>query len=158
VTYLDAWRSGTFPKKTASKRVRYQSQTRTVERLSARHQTVLATFPRFRKPLYSCTEGFATLPHVQVRMSLHVTQIYQAFHRVSSANNKCWGEKARVRGYWPATFCNSGLHYTEARLVSQAKTFLINSCWQPSCYLLSATQVTLNELDASESITWPYFK
>jgi len=34
--------------KTASKRVHYQSQTRTIERLSAWHQTVLATFFGFR--------------------------------------------------------------------------------------------------------------
>jgi len=45
-----------IPRKTASKRVRYRSQTQTVERLSARHQAVLATFLGFRKPLYSCTE------------------------------------------------------------------------------------------------------
>ena len=55
--YLDVWRSG-IPGKTAIKRVRYWLQTWTVERLSARHQTVLPTFPGFRKPLYSCIEGF----------------------------------------------------------------------------------------------------
>jgi len=46
-----------IPGKTASKRVPYRLQTRTVERLSARHQTDLATFLGFGKPLYSCTEG-----------------------------------------------------------------------------------------------------
>ena len=38
--------------KTASKRVRYQSQTRTIQRLSARYQTVLAIFLGFRKLFY----------------------------------------------------------------------------------------------------------
>jgi len=84
-----------IPGKTASKRVRYRLQTRTVERLSARHQTVLATFLGFRKPLYSCTEGMC---HSSTRpgTSYHVTQ---AFPRVSTASNKRWGEKAWVRGY-----------------------------------------------------------
>ena len=35
--------------------------------------------------------------------SLHVTQFYQAFSHVSNASNKCWGEKAWVRGYWHCT-------------------------------------------------------
>jgi len=39
-----------IPGKTASKRVRYQLQTRIIEGLSTRHQTVLATFVVFRKP------------------------------------------------------------------------------------------------------------
>ena len=55
--YLDVWRSGTFP---ASKRVLYRSQTQTVERLSARHQTVLATFLGF---IYSCTEEMCHSSH-----------------------------------------------------------------------------------------------
>jgi len=46
-----------IPGKTASKRVRYRLQTRTVERLSAQHQTVFPTFLGFRKPLYHCIEG-----------------------------------------------------------------------------------------------------
>jgi len=50
------WRTWTcggvaHSRKTASKRVRYRLQTRTVEQLSARHLTVLATFLGFRKPL-----------------------------------------------------------------------------------------------------------
>jgi len=75
------WKSGTFPKKTASKWVRYWSQTWTVEWLSARHQTVLTKFLGFRKPLYSCIEGMC---HSSTRpgTSLHVTQFYQAFPRV----------------------------------------------------------------------------
>ena len=87
-----------IPGKTASKRVRYRLQTRTVERLSAWHQTVLATFLGFRKPLYSCTEGMC---HSSTRpgTSYHVTRFYQAFPRVSTASDKRWGEKAWVRGY-----------------------------------------------------------
>jgi len=59
-----------IPRKTASKWVCYRLQTRTVERLSAWHQTVLATFLGFRKPLYSCTEGIC---HSSTRpgMSVH---------------------------------------------------------------------------------------
>ena len=51
MTYLNVWRSGTFPEK--------QQVSDTTDRkhgLSAWHQTVLATFLGFRKPLYSCTE------------------------------------------------------------------------------------------------------
>jgi len=86
-----------IPGKTASKQVRYRLQTRTVERLSARHQTVLPTFLGFRKPLYSCTEGMC---HSSTRpgASYHVTQFYQAFPHVSTASDKRWGEKAWVRG------------------------------------------------------------
>jgi len=64
-------------RKTASKRVCYQLQTRTVERLSVRHQTVLATFLGFRKLLYSCTKGMC---HSSTRpgTSYHMTQFYQA--------------------------------------------------------------------------------
>ena len=32
-------------------------------------------------------------------MSYHVTQLYQAFPRVSNASDKRWGEKAWVQGY-----------------------------------------------------------
>jgi len=33
-------------------------------------------------------------------MSLHVTQFYQAFLHISTASDKCWGEKSLVRGQW----------------------------------------------------------
>ena len=75
--------------------VRYRSQTQTVPQLSARHQTVLATFLGFRKPLYSCTEVMChTSTHPGT--SLHMTQ---AFPHVSTASDKRWGEKAWVQGY-----------------------------------------------------------
>ena len=32
-------------------------------------------------------------------MSLHMTQFYQAFPRISTASDKCWGEKAWVQDY-----------------------------------------------------------
>ena len=62
-----------IPGKTASKLVHYRLRTRTIERLSTRHQTVLAMFLGFRKPLYSCTEGMC---HSFTRpgMSYHVTR------------------------------------------------------------------------------------
>jgi len=88
-----------IPRKTASKWVRYRLQTRTVEQLSTRHQTVLVTFLGFRKSPYSCIEGMrhsSTCPGT----SLHTTQFYQAFPRVSTASDKHWGEKAWVRGYF----------------------------------------------------------
>ena len=53
MTYLDMWRSGTFPEKPQV----YGCTTDCKHGLSARHQTVLAMFLGFRKPLYSCTEG-----------------------------------------------------------------------------------------------------
>jgi len=56
-------------------------QTRTVEQLSARHQTDLATFLGFRKPLYSCTEGMCHSSTHPGR-TYHVTQFYQAFPHV----------------------------------------------------------------------------
>jgi len=54
------------------KQVRYQLQTQTIERLSTQHQTVLATFLGFRKPLYSCTEGMC-YSSTQPGMSYHVS-------------------------------------------------------------------------------------
>ena len=78
--------------------MRYRSQTQTIERLRAWHQTVLATFLGFRKPLYSCTEGMchsSTCPGT----SYHMTQFYQAFPGISTASDECWGEKAWVRGW-----------------------------------------------------------
>jgi len=92
--HVEEWH---IPGKTASKRIRYQLQTRTVERLSAQHQTVLVTFFGIRKLLYSCTKVMchsSTHPGT----SLHVTQFYQALPHVITASDKCWGEKAWVRG------------------------------------------------------------
>ena len=39
--------------------------------------------------------------------SLHVTQVYQAFPRVSIASDKRWGEKAWARGYLLSSYCIS---------------------------------------------------
>ena len=76
--------------------MRYRLLTETIERLSARHQTVLATFLRFRKPLYSCTEGMC---HSSIRpgTSYHMTQFYQAFPHVNTASDERTG--ARRPGY-----------------------------------------------------------
>ena len=94
---LDVWRNGTgrveewhIPSKTTSKWVHYWSRAWNEEWLSAEHQTVLVTFLGFRKLLYS-----ATPPHVHP-MSRYIIardQFFQAFPRVSTASNKCWGEK-----------------------------------------------------------------
>jgi len=77
--------SGRFPEKQQVSECATDCKTQTVEQLSTRHQTVLATFLRFRKPLYSCTRPGT---------SYHVTQFYQAFPRVSIASDERWGEKA----------------------------------------------------------------
>jgi len=94
-----------IPGETASKRVHYRLQTRTAERLSARHQTVLATFLGFKKPLYSCTEGMC---HSSTRpsTSYHAIQFYQAFPRVSTASDTNAG--ARRPGYEAMVW----LHYS----------------------------------------------
>ena len=52
--HVEKWH---IPRKNTSKWVCYRSQPRTIEWLSAQHQTVLVTFLGFRKPLYSRTEG-----------------------------------------------------------------------------------------------------
>ena len=96
--------------KAASKRVRYWSQTQTVDRLSGRHHTVLVMFRRFRKPLYSCTEGLCR-SSTRLGTSLHVTQFYQAFSRVSTASDKRWSEKAWVRDYRSTTTQAVRMHY-----------------------------------------------
>ena len=63
--------------------MRYRLLTETIKRLSARHQTVLATFLRFRKPLYSCTEGMC---HSSIRpgTSYHMTQFYQVLQATNA--------------------------------------------------------------------------
>jgi len=81
-----------IPGKTASKQVHYQLQTRTIERLSSQHQIVLATFLGFSH--FTAVQKECATPG----MSLHVIQFCQAFPHVSTASDKCWGEKAWVRG------------------------------------------------------------
>ena len=81
-----------IPTKTPSKRVHYRLQTRTVERLNDRHQTVLAMFLGFKMLLYNYTEGmchYSTHPGT----SYHMTQFYQAFPRVSTASDKGLGTR-----------------------------------------------------------------
>jgi len=52
--------------------------------------------------LTCCFFGDVPLLHTSMYViactSLHVTQFYHAFHHISTASNKCWGEKAWVRG------------------------------------------------------------
>ena len=70
--------------------VRYWSQKRTIGWLRIQHQIVLEMFLGFRKPLYSCSEGMCHYS-TSLGMSLHASQFYQAFPRVSAASDKCWG-------------------------------------------------------------------
>ena len=79
------WRTWTcggvaHSRKTASKQVPYRLQTRTVERLSAWHQTVLVTFLGFRSRFTAVQKECATPPHIQVR---HTTWL--SFTRPSPA-------------------------------------------------------------------------
>ena len=60
-----------IPRKTTSEWVHYWSQTQTIKQLSTRHQTVFVMFLRFRKPLYSCTEGMCH-SSTHLGMSMHV--------------------------------------------------------------------------------------
>ena len=57
--------------------------------------------PCLQSVVHSLTCCLSGMCHSSTRpgMSYHVTQFYQAFPRVSTASNKCWGEKAWVRGY-----------------------------------------------------------
>ena len=107
MTYLDVAHSRN------KQQVSVLPQTWIIEKLSARHQTVLAMFLGFRKPLYSCTEGIlmchsSTHPDT----SLHMTQFYQAFSHINTASDKHWGEKAWVQAN---NHAHSGFHYPYPR-------------------------------------------
>jgi len=69
------------------------------EALSASKLMLLSSSAR--KLLYSCTGGMC---HSSTRpgTSYHVTQFYQVFPRISTASDKCWGEKTWVRCW---TYC-----------------------------------------------------
>ena len=69
-----------IPGKTASKQVCYRLQTRTVERLSTRHQTVLVTFLDSESHFTAVQKECTTPPHVQIR---HTTWL--SFTRPSPA-------------------------------------------------------------------------
>ena len=73
----------------------YRLQTQTVQQLSVWHQTVLATFLGFRKPLYSLYRS--NVPHLHT--SRYITARDSGLPRVSTASNKRWGEKDWVQGY-----------------------------------------------------------
>ena len=51
-----------------------------------------------RKAALQLYRGNVPLLHTS-RYIINVTQFYQAFPCVSAASDKCWGEKAWVRGY-----------------------------------------------------------
>jgi len=89
MTYLDVWRSGTFLEK---QRVHYRLQTWNVERLSTRHQTDLATF------LGWILKAALQLYRRNVPL-LHTSRYVIPRDSVSTASDKCWGEKAWVQRY-----------------------------------------------------------
>ena len=95
--YLDVWRSGTFPEKlqVSECAINCKRGRRTTECSTS---DSLGNVSWIQKLLYSCTKGMchsSTCPG----MSLHVTEFYLDFPRVSTASHKHWGEKAWVRGY-----------------------------------------------------------
>jgi len=124
MAYLDVWRSGTFPEK------QQVSECTT----DCKH----GPFPGFKKPLYSCTKGMchsSTHPGT----SYHVTQFYQAFPHVSTASEKCWDEKAGVRGYLICTYYSTAILAENNILNSTCNllTFgilnLASKSWSTSC-------------------------
>ena len=126
-----------IPGKTAGKRVHYRSQTRTIEWLSAWHQTVLVMFLGFRKLLYSCTEGMF---HSSTRpgTSLHVTQFYQAW----PPGTFCGPNHDRDLQIWPQMIITS-LFVTTARWYITVRPHgLANHGWR----LHSSTASPVSEL------------
>ena len=96
--HVEEWH---IPRNTTSNWVRYWSQTRTMERLSAWHQAVLAMFLGFRKLLCSCTEGMchsSTHP-ANVQVHHYTWSVLPGLPCVVTASDKHWGEKAWVQGY-----------------------------------------------------------
>ena len=100
--------------------------------LSTQHQIVLVMFLGFRKPFKAIQKECATPPHVHP-MSRYITacdQFCQAFPHISTASDKCWSEKAWVRGYLlpPCLFAmlrhvhRSGAGFTRIRIYAQKGT------------------------------------
>jgi len=56
-------------------------------------------------------------------MSYHVTQFYQAFSRVSTASDKCWGEKVWVQGYFNPGLLSEPTHQVREKLSSSVQSF-----------------------------------
>ena len=97
---LIMWRSGTFPEKTTSETTLPITNMNygTTKGLTAGS---LGDVLGFRKLLYSCTEerchSSTHPPYIQLHHCM--LSVYQAFPHVSTASDKCWGEKAWVQGY-----------------------------------------------------------
>ena len=104
MTYLDVWRSGTFPK-TVSKRVRYRLQTRTVERLSTRRPTVLVTFLGFTWKLYRMN---VPLLHT----SRHVIPRDSVLPGLPPACDKRWGENVNRTVVWTLSSVSGAQYWT----------------------------------------------
>jgi len=60
--------------------------------------------------------------------SYHVTQCYQAFPHVSTASDKCWGEKAWVRGYTSVEHMNSSQTFPSDFPPQSCETSLASLC------------------------------
>ena len=98
LTYLDMWRSSTF--------LLYSCKAAFWTReTSPRLYNVECSVVLLSVFVISSTLVLPGMCHSSTRpgTSLHVTQFYQAFPRVSTANDKHWGEKAWVRGYETVT-------------------------------------------------------
>ena len=87
-------------------------------------------------------------------------------------NKNLWSSVQDQRFPWQSGSCNSqvALHWLTSKLVKVRSVWFNNSAsatakrikngtrYRERITVISATHVTLNELDASESITWPCFK
>ena len=130
MTYLDVWRSGTF--------LLYSCK----ESKKCRQDCLMSSAQLFyglclqSVALYSCTEGMchsSTCPGT----SYHVTQFYQAFPRVSTASEKHWCEKARVRGYMR----NTNFNYIR---VCMSATSTTRGCSEDSTLMINGQNMQLH--------------
>ena len=110
MTYLDMWRSGTFPEKqqvsqcTTDCKHRPQNDWVLDIRQSWRH--FLDSESHFTVVKKEC----ATPPHIQVHHSHD--SVLPGLPRVITASDKCWGEKAWVQGYYSAMIRAAACLYT----------------------------------------------
>jgi len=93
MTYLDVWRSGTFPEKQQVSALPIaNTDHRTTERSTSDSLGDVSWIQKAALQLYRRNVPSST----RLGTSYHVTQFYQAFPHVSTASDKRWGEKAWV--------------------------------------------------------------
>jgi len=110
MTYLDVWRSGTFLLYYCKQLSESKKHHQDCLMLSAQ----LFYSPFLQSVAHSLTCCFCGNVTLSTRpgMSYHVTQFYQAFPHISTASDKCWGEKAWVQGYTKTSLLAGTHHHT----------------------------------------------